>query len=575
MIHVLEDILKKFESARCEARKAHCHAARFKIRRHTIVDLPAEILLRIFEIVKSTSPNEIPNLVYSKYHPRFTSTHAVRAQFDLDPIKPGHHVEDKSIQAVRLTCRRFCNMSSHLLLTAVNVSMTRSSIARLDEVSRHPLISKGVRFMQIHVTWFSSEKSAYLGVFATACIAELQWQMGRHEPLLAWDDYGFVHQSQSARHRNRMERLKDLARTWEPLMDVHDDGTAYLAHPPAMLHEDTFELRLIHSRYRQKWLEQESLCRDGSLFHSIAAAMARMPAADRLCITDVDDELCLDLRHRQYGLRAVDHVQPEGLAKYIAAGMIRSDGDRAQGLTKLHLKLLEQLPPTIFAAGTSLRGLHVKMLGSKAYHLHVPEDRLAKLAVSCKDLTNFEFKVGVNYSVRADRISSENASSLRSLLAALAVSTDIQHLSLELGVQDYHSGWLAVPLMSFGTCLSGPSWPNLRSMTLKNVTFHLPEVRKFLAKLGDGDKVDLDLREMCLLGDGTWADVLDLLREKSTALSYIDDLYGGELGGLGDFPCKNIHSERLISYITGQSDDNPLVLFDWTESDDDDEILDW
>lgn len=306
--------------------------------------------------------------------------------------------------------------------------------------------------------------------------------------------------------------------------------------------------------------------------------------ADRLCITDVNNQC--DLRFEDCetlvdGLRVVDHKRPQAVAELIAAKMALSDDGRADGLTELHLGFLQQLPPAIRAAGSCLKGLHIKMLGSDAYHPHITEERLSQLAVSCKDLTNIEFRIGdVNWDAELD-ISPENASSLRSLLDALTVSTNIRHLSLDPHVQQYSDIELMPFFESFGTCLSGSSWPNLRTVTLRSFTFRLPELRRFLTRL-DG-KIMLDLCGMCLMGDGKWAEVLDLLRERSTDSSYLGVIYGGELRGTLEHAIwEDISQIELISYITGYSDDNPLVSLardsvDGDDSDeiDNDEMLDW
>ncbi|KAF7955200.1 uncharacterized protein EAE97_000459 [Botrytis byssoidea] len=50
-----------------------------------------------------------------------------------------------TIQEMRLVCRRICNISSHFLLPTVRVELSAQSLARLDMISRHPTIGKGVR----------------------------------------------------------------------------------------------------------------------------------------------------------------------------------------------------------------------------------------------------------------------------------------------------------------------------------------------------------------------------------------------------------------------------------------------
>lgn len=61
----------------------------------------------------------------------------------------------KEIKNTRLVCRKFCNESSHLLMPAVSISANPSSLARLEGISRHPLIAKGVRTVRVIVHFYA------------------------------------------------------------------------------------------------------------------------------------------------------------------------------------------------------------------------------------------------------------------------------------------------------------------------------------------------------------------------------------------------------------------------------------
>lgn len=91
------------------------------LRKLSILDLPDEILLEIFEHVEN---------------------------FDLDGGPLPYSYNDrgrKDIKNTRLVCQRFCDVSSQLLVRVVRVYFNEASLARLDEISRHPTIAKGVR----------------------------------------------------------------------------------------------------------------------------------------------------------------------------------------------------------------------------------------------------------------------------------------------------------------------------------------------------------------------------------------------------------------------------------------------
>jgi len=96
-----------------------------------IFDLPDEIPMKISALAKGRKPDE----VFIRYD------------------YPDREVVS-SIKNLRLTSRRFCNASSHLLLHATSVEMTPSSLSRLEKISRHPRVQKGVRGVRVDLHYF-------------------------------------------------------------------------------------------------------------------------------------------------------------------------------------------------------------------------------------------------------------------------------------------------------------------------------------------------------------------------------------------------------------------------------------
>ena len=91
-----------------------------------ILNFPNEILFRIFDFLRSEPVRSI----------------AVGGAF-------GYRNGKDDVKNTRLVCRRFRDASSHLLISSLNVSVNKASLAQLDEISRHPLMSKGVRKVNV------------------------------------------------------------------------------------------------------------------------------------------------------------------------------------------------------------------------------------------------------------------------------------------------------------------------------------------------------------------------------------------------------------------------------------------
>lgn len=307
----------------------------------------------------------------------------------------------KSSKLARLTCHSFCNLSSHLILPVVNVSMNPLSLKRLQDVSRHPLISKGVQFIQIHTTCFNSEMASDLGLFTGACVDDLRGivrhltrELAQNEQYQRW---GPGSTASAETYRAAKAKCEDLAEAWETLRNIHDDGTAFLDPAPGILRFKTSDLRLVHRSYRRKWLEWNSVMRVGAFARDVAAAMARMPRAPRLCITDTRSHYGLDWGSEQLQLVA-PFIHPrvqtfEAVAKCIATRVTVQSPGRAEHFDRLHLSLLPDLLTAINATRTSLEGLHVQISAPKTSEQRVPAEQFAKLRAGCKELTTLELRL--------------------------------------------------------------------------------------------------------------------------------------------------------------------------------------
>lgn len=112
--------------------------SREKIRNLSILDLPEELLIAIFEYVRG------PNLIEQVYDAK--SSNIGKQIHDLREDELGRN----AVANVRLACRRFCDTSSHLPITSMDLEVTPDSLTRLECISRHPAICKGVKRIALH-----------------------------------------------------------------------------------------------------------------------------------------------------------------------------------------------------------------------------------------------------------------------------------------------------------------------------------------------------------------------------------------------------------------------------------------
>lgn len=265
-----------------------------RVRSLNILDLPDELLKTIFERLMD----------------RWMSS---GGYFFI----PDHGYQNglKDIQNIRLTCQRFCNTSSHLLLRHIDVTMRPSSLARLKEVACHLLLSKGVQAVRVHLNYFSPSLATDIFHFATLAIMHLEHSLEFFKALL---------------QRNLDEQLFNMPREeigpaidkdalileeWSEFLDVLRDSD----EDPDVFKEGIANSREVaglvsaHEIYRQQYLAQESVLKDGTFLQVIATAMSKMPTAKKLFVGDLFSDF--EDGRFDYVKPFVDAVEdPEGLA---------------------------------------------------------------------------------------------------------------------------------------------------------------------------------------------------------------------------------------------------------------------
>ncbi|KAG7286696.1 hypothetical protein NEMBOFW57_009007 [Staphylotrichum longicolle] len=273
--------------------------SRGSLRTLNILDLPDELLLGIFELVEG---------------PDFDSPLRRSRCFRTDDAFP---ISKQDIKNARLVCRRFCDISSQLLVRFVRVDLNELSLARLDEIARHPIISKGVRLVKIILHFYNRQfehRNAFIAYHAD--------MVEEHVPLIktfrAWK-HGLSDQVVASMSAERKALADDLH--WLIDADPHDDGAWT---------EDKHACRLrveqIHREYLGLRAAQQSLVRSGKFSQVLGSAIARMPGARRLGFADVGytiqkvhrlsepgTELWSGLRHVMLQPMGCDEVARHGL----------------------------------------------------------------------------------------------------------------------------------------------------------------------------------------------------------------------------------------------------------------------
>lgn len=508
----IEQRFENVQKLQAEARVAHNAFARAKLRPLSILSLPDEILIGIFDFAKGKDESRH----YFLFNDRFTDV--------------------ATIKHVRLTCRRFNRTASHLLLTYVDVCLSPSSLVHLKDVSLHPVISRGISALRVHASIYSSRLARELGNFAQLATAKLADFADYHERLLgrimAGEGGMMTHYDTPPQIRKAAEKARRIISSWEQHWDADIHETDDEAGGEQW-RSDVSALQKIHKVYAQLYQEQQSVMENGLFIGEIAAALARMPRALRLCITDSQMQTCSGLGEFKTNYELADNPElflRERMLDSIAWFTAMEDFEENPPTD-----LLFRLPLAISSVGVSLFHLDIAVEPPRDLSFTFSQDHQSGLREACKHLRVFEFRGRGNpdefWMAEANSENSGEVQNLFSFLRASLSSESLERLDLNLGFLDEPH---EIPNVSAGSLLTFRKWPALESVSLCSYPLHLDELQQFLSNIPPEAQPFLNFDGVHLM-KGTWEKALDVMRERRMHHgSLIREPRGGEIYTMSD-----------------------------------------
>jgi hypothetical protein len=501
LVHQLSDsfsrLMRYMDEYRSHVRNRIDAVNRSVARPLNILELPNELLIRIFDFVRGQHLQHS----YGEHH--FFSQY-------------GSTEEARDIQNVRLTCRRFCGASSHLLLDYICLELEAESLSRLLEISQHPTISKGIRAVDIRLTYYHSQVTNNLRTFAAMLLHLFENDCEQNE-------------------RNRSRRV-----TWMPVTNLPDADYAVIQAQSKIIilvwrtfaesgntipGSEAFveALRACHRIYQQRYQDQKRLLESEVFVQATATALAQMPSARVLMFEDAPDAI-----RRREADQPFYHVIDDPLRlgkRYI---------DPFEPWKFEHLELDYQEPLDIAVrilaalprAGVTVRRLKMRLSGTGDTSLLVPSPTIREdLSLLAKRLNEFSFyfrRLPVGSEIKVTR-------DIYQFLSPILDSDSLEKLALDIGSDLQTPG--PMPL-SIGPVLNLQKRPNLRRLSLEGVAIHGDQLHRLVDSLMlKGDRlhggVAISFKSLHLLS-GSWAGVLDDLRAKAGRYSSIENPLGAE-----------------------------------------------
>lgn len=583
-IKLLEDdigafklLLESNEASRSQWREVHMAAWRATVRPLKVVDMPNEILTKIFA--------------------NFEDVPAPQIQVDSSPFDdPLPSPDLASIKNIRLTCRIFCGVGSKFLLPVVDISFTHSSLQRLRDISNHSMISKSVHTLRIHANpynpLYGNDQPEFLG-FDAETYLELR---KLHTAFLSDMVRAEVEISKSARlegivlqpHPFRTRELlrgaafEESRRVLRALEKVRQDTRSGSSLSP---YEQKISAAIdeVREEYRRRCLEQQGLIEDSHVLANIVTAVRQMPHVQRLCIPDLGTRHWDNIFRSGWGKRY--DAQKYGLGMTAAnpfwdlmvhGGYRDYDrhGDEAPQPPDEDplLPLLHKMPFMLQAANRNLTHLDINLPPLAIHQMENLAEHLMSLRHSFQSLKFVQVRI------LETRIALESRADLAmtySLLETMLISPRLEVLKLDYRHRGERSN-ISPPDESIGSVLANLPRNNLRSLWLHNFSFKVEELRQILQNVPG--KIHFELNGIYLI-EGTWAEALDVLRGRADSSSRVLMPYGGETKDMSKSEIRHFRREfnsegldgwhsklrcpgPVCTYIRGGNIPHPLIWGD-------------
>lgn len=197
------------------------------------------------------------------------------------------------IKNVRLTCKKFYDNSSHLLVRSLQLGIDKESLALLHVVSMHPIISKGVRRINVIMRFFAAEMVDDIHMFALEQSSNLAEAIQHCEKLLSLPSTDDATKDKAL---FAASEFKSMARSWKvDVPGLADDLSNPTDLARIQLQNDIAReasgymalLQKAHEFYKQCYHDQQELVKE-RFVEAVATSLRRMPRARALEFRDQD-----------------------------------------------------------------------------------------------------------------------------------------------------------------------------------------------------------------------------------------------------------------------------------------------
>lgn len=466
-------------------------------------------------------PTELLVMIFAHFSPRINYC-------KLASPSSSPHRDVNSIKNVRLTCGKFCDASDQFLLDCVDVEIMGTSLTRLNQISLHPTISKGIRTVRIDLRFYSgmlaSDEREYIS-FANEQLERSANSLNRLIASLGYDEDSSALVRDVLVSMSRAERISELWMTYNATRRMPTKNLKANAVVQA--------ITAGHEEYRRHFSQQDCILRNG-FAQAVAEAVRRMPQAVSLLLWegDVDDDKSLvrnfgttmDVRQ---AISEVYHRPMHWLIKPMTWDIINK-----RPREKLPTDLLWRIPIQLYRAGVRLVQLGISLepgIGAPSQELYNAWDfndvDIAELNAAARYLERFEYQ-GPSEKPRHVQ------TSFLKYMCAMTSGPWLKNFEASFLLHAvHHHEPIVRSSISIESLVSSITTPDLVCKILGGFFRSTEEIEVILHECPSHLVL---IRPN--LHEGRWAEALDILRSRHWAHLEILDPTGGE--------CDNIHVDK-------------------------------
>ncbi|KEZ43889.1 hypothetical protein SAPIO_CDS4063 [Scedosporium apiospermum] len=403
---------------------------------------------------------------------------------------------------------------SQLLVRLVRVSFDELSLTRLEEISHHPAIAKGVRVVQIALHFYNIALNDF-DRFISYLIDMLENQVNLFDAL---KDFNIPEQS----------ALEMIADTRAVILELHQLASTQPELGEHFQEEQGLRARLeeICSEHLTLFEKQQSLIWSGRFSQAVGSAIARMPGARRLDFNDT--EFAVSTGNRQLMIpkgntwRALRRFILQSLTGYRA---------KAHSLDLPNYQCIAKIVDAVRCAGVSLKTIKIELsdLGCPGSLMPSPDIR-REFSSGLQQLAEFKFE--------CDSPDEQDAEGLNDALSVYVDTPSLQKLSLDM--RSYDAG--EPGRIDIGQIMGSRSRDRLTDISFAYAAMDFSRMVQFLNRLPQSTTC-ISLIDVRLLS-GTWKEALDALRKKNIRIVHLSEPKGAECDNMSPEDYKRIFDDK-------------------------------